>query len=612
MTSTRPFLPALTLALLVGTAGSAPAQVLGAFRWQLQPYCNVVTLVVTQVGGVFRLEGTDDRCGAATQSSAVGTAFVNPDGSIGLGLTVVTGPGGVAFPVDATVTLPSASGTWRDALGHSGSFVLTPGSGTGGSPRPLTGAGGSVTVSAIRSGVGVVAAPIAPGSTEVAVGVDFGGTGASSQVARADHTHEGPGVASTHVGALAMPISTGHDNTAMGLLALNGNTTGSYNTSTGSRSLMANTNGSSNTAFGALALVANTTGGFNTALGVSALQTNTSGVENTAIGARSLLSSTGSRLTAVGYRALAGSQSSSDNTAVGHSSLSVNSAGARNTAVGASSMVANTTGVNNAAFGWQALMNSIDGSANTAVGAFALESAGTAGATHSNNVGVGSQAGARLVSGMNNAFLGTQSGINLSSGTGNVLIGTSAGVGLTSGSYNIHIGSLGPAAPSGESNTIRIGQVGTQTSTYVAGVFGATASGGVTVVVNASGKLGTTTSSARYKEQVTSVTASVSPRLQALRPVRFVYTPAFDDGSRLPQYGLIAEEVADVFPELAVRDAEGRPETVRYHFLPPLLLAEVQRLERERAALAAEIAALRDELAALRTSLQRGIGATRR
>jgi hypothetical protein len=80
--------------LVVAAAESADGQTLGTFRWQLQPYCNVLTLTVTQVGGIYRLEGTDDRCGAASRSSALGTAFLNPDGTIGFGINVVAAPGG--------------------------------------------------------------------------------------------------------------------------------------------------------------------------------------------------------------------------------------------------------------------------------------------------------------------------------------------------------------------------------------------------------------------------------------------------------------------------------------------------------------------------------------
>ena len=130
-------------AVMAAEAGSASAQSLGTFRWQLQPYCNVITVNVVQVGSQYQIDGTDDQCGAAQKASVDGLAFPNPDGTIGMGLTIVTAPGGRAVHVDATITLPSASGTWRDAAGASGSFVLTPGAGTGGSPRPTPPAAGA-------------------------------------------------------------------------------------------------------------------------------------------------------------------------------------------------------------------------------------------------------------------------------------------------------------------------------------------------------------------------------------------------------------------------------------------------------------------------------------
>ncbi len=137
---TRLFFAAVTLTLVVAVGPvSADAQPLGTFRWQLQPYCNVVTVAVTQNGGVYRLEGTDDQCGAGGASaSVIGTAFLNPSGSIGFGLNIVSAPGGAPGHVEATVSLPAASGTWRDSAGHAGTFVFTPGAGTGGSPRPTT------------------------------------------------------------------------------------------------------------------------------------------------------------------------------------------------------------------------------------------------------------------------------------------------------------------------------------------------------------------------------------------------------------------------------------------------------------------------------------------
>jgi hypothetical protein len=118
---------ALALTLAVWAIAPAPvaAQTIGTFRWQVQPYCNLITVVVTQVGSVYTLEGTDDQCGATQRASVTGTAFQNPDGTIGLGFNVVAAPGGAPGHIDATITLPAASGTWRDSQGNSGSFVLT-------------------------------------------------------------------------------------------------------------------------------------------------------------------------------------------------------------------------------------------------------------------------------------------------------------------------------------------------------------------------------------------------------------------------------------------------------------------------------------------------------
>jgi hypothetical protein len=126
------------LVLCASFATGATAQPLGTFRWQLQPFCNVVTVAVTQNGAVYRLEGTDDQCGnGADAASVTGTAFPNPDGTIGFGLNVVTAPGGRPLHVDAEINVGTFSGTWRDSAGATGTFVLTSGAATGGIPRPL-------------------------------------------------------------------------------------------------------------------------------------------------------------------------------------------------------------------------------------------------------------------------------------------------------------------------------------------------------------------------------------------------------------------------------------------------------------------------------------------
>ena len=115
----------------------AHAQPLGTFRWQLRPYCNVVSLAVVQEHGLYRLEGTDDQCGNGRDlASVTGLAFPNPDGTIGFGVTIVTAPGGLPVHVDAAITLATLGGTWRDSTGASGAFVFAPNGGNGGNPRP--------------------------------------------------------------------------------------------------------------------------------------------------------------------------------------------------------------------------------------------------------------------------------------------------------------------------------------------------------------------------------------------------------------------------------------------------------------------------------------------
>ncbi len=149
---------ALVGSVMAGAAG-AEAQTVGTFRWQLQPYCNVVTLAVSQVGGVYRLEGTDDQCGnGSDKASAVGTAFPNPDGTIGFGLTIVATPGGVPVHVDAALAPGGFDGTWKDSAGNSGAFRFTPGAGNGGAARPLPPAAEVPPAIGLRADGGLVAA----------------------------------------------------------------------------------------------------------------------------------------------------------------------------------------------------------------------------------------------------------------------------------------------------------------------------------------------------------------------------------------------------------------------------------------------------------------------
>ena len=353
--------------------------------------------------------------------------------------------------------------------------------------------------------------------------------------------------------------SAGDDNTASGAHALQSNTTGDWNTASGAYALESNTTGISNTAGGAFALRNNTTGINNTATGTSALRDNTTGERNTASGVWALINNTaGDDNTASGVFALQSNTEGYQNTAVGVDSMKLNSDGNRNTAVGFQALKANTTGVLNTATGFDALRDSTTANFNTAIGQSAL---------------------AKSTIGSDNTAVGSAALANNPSGSFNVALGSSAGI-QTTGSGNILINHQGTF---GESNTLRIGQfTGTGgrnlDSAFIQGIWARTATGGAGVFINSSGQLGTFVSSRRFKEEIATVDGE-SARLQALRPVRFRFTEAVAGPDRPLEYGLIAEEVAEVFPALVVYD-DGEPLTVRYHLLAPLLLSELQRLHR--------------------------------
>lgn len=227
------------------------------------------------------------------------------------------------------------------------------------------------------------------------------------------------------------------------------------------------------------------------------------------------------------------------------------------------------------------------GNGNVGVGKAALKFNGNG----QFNVAVGIGASRDNASGFNNVAVG-QGALVLNTGNTNIGIGAIAGQNLTTGSNNIDIGNVGVAA---ESNVIRIGTQGTQTKAFMAGISGVTTgAAAVAVVVDANGQLGTTSSSRRYKFDIADMGA-MTDDLMRLRPVRFRYLA---HGENAPvNYGLIAEEVADVYPELVARNKDGEVETVMYQFLAPMLLNEVQKQHRLIDAMQKRIDSLERELA---------------
>jgi uncharacterized coiled-coil protein SlyX len=373
--------------------------------------------------------------------------------------------------------------------------------------------------------------------------------------------------------------TTGDYNTADGHYALFNNTTGSNNTATGAGVLFNNTTGSTNTATGKGALFYNTLGSYNTATGYEALSDNQTGTQNTANGAFALNENGGSYNTATGFSALIKNTTGNSNTANGVNSLYNNTTGGLNTATGDRALVSNTSGSFNTANGGGALSGNTTGTYNTAQGVNALYSNSTGFLNTAN----GASALFRNTTGRYNTAQGVNALYNNTTGSNNIALGLSAGANLTTGSGNIDIGNAGVAA---EFNTIRIGT--SQIATFIAGIRGRSAPGGLGVVVAANGKLGTVASSRRFKEGVKPMDKD-SEAILALKPVTFRYKQEFDPEG-IPQFGLVAEEVEKINPALVARDEKGKAYTVRYEAINAMLLNEFikehRKVEQQKAAIA--------------------------
>jgi len=346
----------------------------------------------------------------------------------------------------------------------------------------------------------------------------------------------------SRVQAVTPPPDGGYPggNTAEGQNALLSRTTGGFNAAIGWLSLRGLTTGSFNTGVGAGTLALNNADQ-NTATGAGALLSNTIGSFNTAHGAFALFTNTeGGGNTATGLQSLFHNTIGNANTATGEAALFNNSSGNDNTANGDSTLVNNVTGEGNVAIGSQALHSNTAGSANTAVGGGALFS---------------------------------------STGTGNIAIGFNAGNNVSTANSVICIGLPGQDV---------------STSCYIGNIFNVTSSGGTAVFINSDGKLGTTTSSKRFKEEIKPMDKA-SEAIFALKPVSFRYKKHIDS-ARTSQLGLVAEEVEKVNPDLVVRDKEGKPYSVRYDQVNAMLLNEFLKEHRKVQELEAALAAVNARL----------------
>ena len=373
-------------------------------------------------------------------------------------------------------------------------------------------------------------------------------------------------------------LTTGAANTGLGWHALFSASTGAFNTAVGGGALVLN-NADSNTAVGAAALLLNTTGTTNTAVGTSAMVHNSVANNNAALGAFALSQNDTDDNTAVGFEALQLSVSSVTNVAVGTFAAQNNDS----SGTGAAEF--------NVAVGGFALQANVDGARNTAVGAGAMQG----GSGGSDNTAVGEVAG------------------NGTTGNFNTALGSGTGQGVAGGEGNIYIGAHVQPGASGEFEFIRIGNDTAFTfpyDTYIAGIFNRPNDPATATVcyVDSTGKVASIFSSRRYKHDIKPMD-SASEAILSFKPVSFHYN---SDTKNTPCFGLMAEDVAAVNPDLVIRDKEGKPMTVRYDAVNAMLLNEflkahrkIQELEASNAQQQRNFAEQQKQIEALTAGLQK-------
>lgn len=359
----------------------------------------------------------------------------------------------------------------------------------------------------------------------------------------------------------------------IGQNAGNTSASGSDNTMIGSGAGSSLTSNRFNNGFGALALHACDTGEFNNMYGLSAGESITGGNSNTGFGDSALANLvTGSSNTALGEGAgFAYTTNESSNIVIGTNGTIGDNNVIRIGRYGTSDLQQNIAYI----LAGQLIM---DSSANTFLG---FNAGNTAAFVGGGNVAIGNSAGLRIAAGVENVLIGAISGSNIDTGSNNIALGDDSGTAYTSESNNIVIGHTGVAS---DGNTMRLGTQGSGDgqidTTFIAGIFGNTIVGAA-VLCDSSGALGTVVSSERYKENIEDM-GDLSSDIMDLRPVAFNYK---SDKGMATHYGLIAEEVNDIMPQLVLLDEEGRPASVAYHELPAMLLNEIQKLNKRIEAL---------------------------
>lgn len=422
---------------------------------------------------------------------------------------------------------------------------------------------GGVTAANVASGANAANAATSANTANTIVKRDVSGNFYAGSVTLAGNLNLPATTANSGLiksGATTLLHTFGSANIFVGVGAGNLTTTGSGNTGTGFNALNHDTSGLGNTANGQTALFNNTTGGDNVAIGFSALLLNLDGDYNTAIG----------------YQALTSNTNGSYNTADGMSALYANTSGYNNTANGYAALYSNIDGHDNTANGYQALYNNTNGFYNTANGEDALLA---------NKSGSYNAADGYFALGLN------------TSGNNNIALGYQAGLNISTGSSNIDIGNFGVST---DTNIIRVGS--SQARTFIAGIFGANIFPGSPVYANSNGQLGTVNSSPGLAQNIQSM-ADASDVLLALKPVTFRYKTELDP-TATPQFGLLAEDVEKIDPDLVARDDKKQIFSVRYEAVNAMLLNEFIKQHRKVEEQNTEIETLKQRLEALEKLIQ--------
>jgi hypothetical protein len=610
-------LSALLIALTIVPATPAVAQPLGSFTWQLQPFCNRVTVNVRQDGAVYTLDGFDDQCGAARRAPLTGLATLNPDGSVGLGLAIVTG-NGQAVHVDARIALTGLSGTWTDSAGNSGPFAF--GANAIGTPRPAVVGSGDIT--AVTAGTGLVG-----GGSNGDVALSVNGTVVQNRVAGTCAANEAIRVIGQDGSVVCQPVAGGTgDITAVGpgIGLLGGGSSGDVTLSVafggdGFQNAVARVDhehaagGADSVGVGAGALATATLPG-NTAVGANALGSLTLGANNTALGASTGGGLTlGNRVTLLGSSATAGGVNLTNATAIG-----------ANARVDASDTV--VLGAINGLNGATTETRVGIGSAGPLSGALDITHRGAASIRITRHVDLtegpriefrsarGTQgAPAALLAGDNLIFLsghghtGTEFTNTLraflvaeasenwtptATGTRWRFSTTSNGSVTDVERLRIdHDGEIGintnnPQATLHVNGTVRFEALGT--------------AGATTLCRNASNEIATCSSSLRYKDDVEPFTGGID-LVHRLRPIGFTWKQS--GGADI---GFAAEEVAGLDPRLATFNDNGDVEGVKYDRLTAVLVNAVNELEARLQALQRDKETLERRLALLESSTAAG------